>query len=412
MRKKNIKYNIILNSIGLGINAFSSLFYLIIVTRINGIDLAGYFTFGFSISTLFNIIGVYFGRIYQVTDNNNKYLDNDYFINRLITCLMMIIVFIVFVLFKKYNLTKSIIVLLLCLFRTFEAFSEILYGYYQKREELYKVGISLIIKNVFALLTFLIVDYLTNNLILSIISLNIIHILVIIFYDLKILKNIKINLSLINFSKQKLLLKEGFSPFILTFSILLLINMPRFIIDNNLNADMSTIFGILIMPATIISLVSQFCIHPFLNQISDYVRENKFKDLNKLVNKINFVLLLFGLFAIICAYLVGIPFLEFVYNIDLKDYLLSLIIILIGSIFYGLATIYSNVLVALRKINMQFYVYLIVSLLFYIICQILIVKYMIFGVTISYLISMFVLMLIMKIIFNSYIKNNNTNKEG
>lgn len=412
MRKKNIKYNIILNSIGLGINAFSSLFYLIIVTRINGIDLAGYFTFGFSISTLFNIIGVYFGRIYQVTDNNNKYLDNDYFINRLITCLMMIIVFIVFVLFKKYNLTKSIIVLLLCLFRTFEAFSEILYGYYQKREELYKVGISLIIKNVFALLIFLIVDYLTNNLILSIISLNIIHILVIIFYDLKILKNIKINLSLINFSKQKLLLKEGFSPFILTFSILLLINMPRFIIDNNLNADMSTIFGILIMPATIISLVSQFCIHPFLNQISDYVRENKFKDLNKLVNKINFVLLLFGLFAIICAYLVGIPFLEFVYNIDLKDYLLSLIIILIGSIFYGLATIYSNVLVALRKINMQFYVYLIVSLLFYIICQILIVKYMIFGVTISYLISMFVLMLIMKIIFNSYIKNNNTNKEG
>lgn len=404
--KKNIKYNIILNSIGLGINAFSSLFYLIMVTRMNGIKLAGYFTFGFSISTLFNIIGIYFGRIYQVTDNNNKYSDNDYFINRLITCFLMILTFFIFVLLKNYNSVKSIIVILLCLFRTFEAFAEILYGYYQKRDELYKVGISLIIKNVLSLLTFLLIDYFTNNLILSIISINIIHILVIIFYDFKILRIIKIDLFSVDLNKQKKILSEGFSPFILTFSILLLINMPRFIIDNNLSDDMSTIFGILIMPATIMTLISQFCLHPFLNQISDYVKKKKFKKLNKLVNKINFVLFLFGLFAIICAYLVGIPFLEFVYNIDLSNYLISLIIIISGSIFYGLATIYSNVLVALRKINMQFYIYLIVSLLFYIICKVLIVKYTILGVTISYLISMFILMLIMKFIFYKYIKNN------
>ena len=72
MINENTRKNTIWNIIGTTINAFSSLFFMIIVTRVNGVFDAGIFTFAFSTATMFNIIGVYAGRIYQVTDNDNN----------------------------------------------------------------------------------------------------------------------------------------------------------------------------------------------------------------------------------------------------------------------------------------------------------------------------------------------------
>ena len=57
--KNNLKKNFIWNLIGSTINSFTSLIFLIIVTRINGIEAAGIFTFAFSTACLFYIIGIY-----------------------------------------------------------------------------------------------------------------------------------------------------------------------------------------------------------------------------------------------------------------------------------------------------------------------------------------------------------------
>ena len=76
---KKFRKNTIWNMIGTGVNAFNSLFLMIIVTRINGVSLAGMFTFAFSTATLFNVIGVYAGRVYQVTDKD-KFNDKEYFV--------------------------------------------------------------------------------------------------------------------------------------------------------------------------------------------------------------------------------------------------------------------------------------------------------------------------------------------
>ena len=56
MINENTRKNTIWNIIGTTINAFSSLFFMIIVTRVNGVFDAGIFTFAFSTATMFNII--------------------------------------------------------------------------------------------------------------------------------------------------------------------------------------------------------------------------------------------------------------------------------------------------------------------------------------------------------------------
>ena len=128
---ENLKKNTVWNLIGTTINAFASLIFMIIVTRVNGISDAGIFTFGFSVATMFNIIGVYAGRIYQVTEKN-KISDKDFLYNRIISCIFMILISFAFIFINGYTFVKALVILLLCLLKMFEAFSDVIYGFLQK----------------------------------------------------------------------------------------------------------------------------------------------------------------------------------------------------------------------------------------------------------------------------------------
>ena len=165
----NIKKNTIWNIVGTTINAIASLIFMIIVTRINNVNEAGIFTFAFTCATLFNVIGTYAGRIYQVTEKK-EISNKDFLINRIISCVMMIIITTLFVIIKRYEINKIIIIFLLSIMKLLEAFCDVIYGFLQKSEKLYKVGISLTIKNIFGLALFLVIDLITKDLIASIIS--------------------------------------------------------------------------------------------------------------------------------------------------------------------------------------------------------------------------------------------------
>ena len=97
MSKDNmLKKNFIWNSLGSTIYSFTSLFFMIIVTRINGVNEAGIFTFAFANACFLQVIGTYAGRTYQVTENNKNITDNDYVYNRIISSVFMILIGILF----------------------------------------------------------------------------------------------------------------------------------------------------------------------------------------------------------------------------------------------------------------------------------------------------------------------------
>ena len=165
--KNNLKKNFIWNMIGTTFSSFNSLFFMIIVTRINGVNDAGIFTFAFSTACLFYVIGIYSGRTYQITDNDKKVTDSDYFYAKFLTCLLMLIVSLLFCIIRGYQLEKFMIIMELVLYKLCEAFSESTFAILQKKDELHKVGKSLFMKAICSLILFCIVDYWTRNLILS-----------------------------------------------------------------------------------------------------------------------------------------------------------------------------------------------------------------------------------------------------
>ena len=74
--KKLFLKNFIWNSLGTGINSFNSLFFLIIVTRVNDIQTAGIFSIAYATATILYTLAMYSGRSCQVTDIKNKIKDN------------------------------------------------------------------------------------------------------------------------------------------------------------------------------------------------------------------------------------------------------------------------------------------------------------------------------------------------
>lgn len=405
MNKANIKKNIIWNIVGTTLNAFNSLFFLIIATRINGVNDAGIFTFAFSTATLFNIIGVYSGRVYQVTDQTDA-TDKDFIISKILTCSIMLLVSILFVVINSYNIYKSLIILLLCFLKMLEAFFETIYAIYQKKEHLYNVGISLTLKSVLNLISFYILDKLTGNLVFSIIMMIIMYTIISIIYDLPILK--KTISQNINWQKDRvyLILKSGFSAFIISFLTLYLINSSKYIIDYLLLEKYQTIFGILLMPATVVLLFTQFLINPFLTTITNCIQNNDYKALKRIILKFLGVITIFGGFIILMAYFFGIPILELIYEIQLSSYKIGFIVILVGAVLYGMSSILSNILIAMRHLNVQLTIYIAVSVIITVIEYFLIKKCGVIGACYSYLIMTLIIFLLFLLITFIFIRRD------
>ena len=399
--ENNIKKNFIWNIIGVTINSFNSLLYLIIINKFNTKAEAGIFTFAFSLMSLFYILALYYTRVFQIS-NTNKIDDNRYIMCRMITSIFTIIVVFLLSIMNRYELYKTVIIMLLCLYRVIEAISDVFYGILHRNNELYKAGFSLTVKGVLSIVSFFIIDLLTKDVCLSIVGIIVSNLFIFLIYDLisskKYIDKFKVSFDI------KVILKKAFPIFVIAFISIYIVNFSKYILDGYDTDEMQNIFGILLLPATFMSLCSQYILNPFLTSLKEYRINKQTNEFLKLSRKIVYVLLLIGVFVLVVAFLIGIPVLNVLYSIDLFNYKFDFIIIIIGSILYSLANVYSSLLVILDKNYLQMFVYIFVSIISTISGFILIKKMLLRGASISYLLVMIILLIIYYAIYRHYME--------
>ena len=386
--KNKFKKNFLWNVIGMTCNCFNSLFFMILITRINSMDDAGIFTLSFSIACLVYYIGTYAGRVYQVTNVNDSITDSDFIIHRAITCVMMIFISLMYCFISGYSLYKFTVVILLCIYKSLEAFSDVLYGVVQKNNNLYQVGISLTIKSVFALILFVVVDIVTRNIIYSILFAILAWILVIVLYDFKNVNYVSKFKLHFNISSLRDIFKNGFFVFIINFLSSYIVNAPKYALDGRASNELQAIFGIILMPATIISLAGQYLLQPILNTMANFYSTGEKKEFNKIVFRALLLIVAFGVLCLLGAYVLGIPVLNILYSVDISDYKTHLLIIIFGAVLYSMSTLLSAALTTVRYTFVQFIVFGISSIIAFFLSRFLIVQYSIYGAALSYLITM------------------------
>lgn len=385
MKDNTFKKNFIWNMIGTTLNSFNSMFFMIIITRLNGTEDAGVFTLVFSIVCLLYNIGIYAGRTFQVTDTTGKYNETEYVIHRIMTVSLMFLVGAIYCTFKHFEPYKFALTMLLTFMKCLEAASDCLYGIMQKNDELYKSGFSLTIKAVGSLIAVFLINFLFQNLILSFIVVDILCFIVTLFYDIPSIhcylqKDYSIK-------KASTLFRSGFYAFAYYFLNVYLSNASKYALDGKVTSSEQAMFGIVLMPATLINLCAIYLLQPYINRLGLLYSENRVVEFRKAMKLIVIGCAGIGVIALICATLIGIPVLNLVYGVDLTNYLHALQIIIIGATLIATVTVLSTALTTFRNTKTQFIIYLIVSGIVLCISNVFVNRYGVNGGAYIYLVS-------------------------
>ncbi len=400
----NIKKNIVWNTIGVLTISSTSLLYTLILTHFCNLKDVGIFSFAFSFACMMITLASFGGRTIHITDSNNNNSNISYIITKYITVLITFLIVLIYIAIKSYSITKTTLIIILCLFKFFEEISDVYYGVLQKENYLYKVGIFQTVKSIINIILFTLIIVFSKNIILSsssILIVNILFALIIERHAAKTANNWKFE---IKTKEIKNILYQNFYVCFFTFLTSYIISSPKYAIDKYLIDDMQAIFNIILMPATFIYLLAGFILSPFMVEISKEIEKKEYDKSKKRVIKIISIILLLGIISLIGCYYCGIPILNIIYGIDLTAYKFGFLIIILGSIMYSISVAISTILIAYRELKIQTIISLVLSILSYLICNILVKKLSITGGCYAYLIVVSLRALIYIILFLSVIK--------
>lgn len=384
--------------LGATANAFTSLVFTMIVTFVNGTNDAGIFSYGFATAVILFCLANYITRPYQVTDVSGKFSDSDYIFVRVVTCLSAAIAAILFCIIRQYDTYKSTIIILMCLYRITEAFIETYYAIIQKRNLLYKVGISMFVRAIVGVAVFLFSDILTKNLVFASAMLIAVNIICFFVYDLPNTHKCNIEKSKTSAKVIKCLLQAGFFNFVLTILNSLIINISRYAIDEYETNVIQAIFGYIIMPATFMNLFGQYIIQPVLTTLSQGLKDKNYVLITGVIKKNIMILLLGGAVVFVAAYFLEVPVLSIVFGMDFSPYKTEMMIIILGSVMYALEVIISFVLISFRKTAVQAAVFSAITVLSAIFSFIQVKANGLLGAAATYTLSMFVLALTLAVV--------------
>jgi len=381
-----MKKDIIWNSLGTSAWSFLSLFLLIIVTRINGISDSGLFSFAFAVAMIMFTISCYGGRAYQVSDHKNSFSVDSYISLRLLTSTAVIFITVIFVLVNGYDWYKSLLIFLLVGQRVFDAIADVLYGILQKKNRLYISGKSLFYKSISSLVAFLAIDLYTSNLLLSALSLPVISLLFIFFYDIPHSKKVE------NFSMKprlteiKRILKSTFLPFSIALMGLIFVNLARYFIDIY-HPNLQGYFGIIAMPLSLVVLLFSFIYTPAILSLSDSYANKDFLSIRRYIGKITMITLTGTLLICVATYLFGVAFMQLLFGIEFSSYLLDIILVIIVGLAISLISLFTSIAIIARKLRTPAAIYLLSNILLSILCILLISPYGIRGAMIAFMVT-------------------------
>ena len=399
------KKDYIWNSIGSFLQSAISPILLIVITRLNGVGDSGLFSFAMSLSVVFWAISLWGGRTYQVSDAKKEFSSGDYIVVRFISSLIVAVFSISFCVLSGYDLIKTELIMVLVSFKILESIADSMYGVLQIHNRLYIVGISLTMKSVFGFILFTLVDILTKNIIYGALSIFIVNIAVVIFYDIPWMKHVEsVDLTKKNIMQAVKIMKKTAEVFVVVFLTMFSLNIPRYFLDKY-HYDQIGYFGIMAMPITLLTLFISFVLQPNVVNLSELLKKKKIKEFTKIVSKIYFITFTLGILFVISSYLIGVWVLNIVFGIDINNFRIDLTIMVIGAVANAFVSIYVNLLIILRRFKGQFYTLLVTNILAVVLSAYLIDRLAMLGSVLIFMIISFLQAIILLFIYKRSLKN-------
>ena len=403
------KKDYIWNSLGSLLQSAISPVLLIVITRLNGIDDSGLFSFAISLSVVFWAVSLWGGRTYQVSDIKREFSSGGYVAVRFVASLIVAISAVAFCFLNGYNTTKTGLIMILVTFKILESIADSLYGVMQIHHKLYIAGISLTMKAMLGFAAFMAVDIVTKNVIYGTLAILLINMLIIFLYDIlwvRRVETISISKKLCKeyITQAVVIMKRTSAVFVVVFLTMFSLNIPRYFLDKS-HPDQIGYFGIMAMPITLLGLFISFIIQPNVVNLSELLAKGKLKEFARIVGKINQITFGMGVLSVVLSYLIGVWMLNVIFGININNFRLDLTIMVIGAAANAFISIYVNLLIIMRRFKGQFYTLLLTDILAVAVSMCLIEQLAMLGSVLVFMLISFLQVALLLFIYKRSLKD-------
>ena len=347
----SVRKNIVWNSIGTFVMFFCQWLMMVLVVRLSGYADSGILSLSISCGNVFLIIAAFGVKTYQVSDVAGKYQAGQYYAAKIFSIALTLIVAIVWALVAAYEPIEKAAILLYALYIMVYSYADAVYGELQKKWRLDIAGISLCIRNIFVLILFCVLIYVTHNILIALIVMFVASLAVLFLYDLpQTRKSAEIPVRPDFAEKTGLfLLKECFPYAIYTFLHTLVLTVPKLAVRGFYDKEVLGIYAAVMAPVTVLQVAATFVINPVSTVLAIHLDNGHFKGLFKVMLKCILMLLGFLAGGILIAIFLGKFGLRILYGESITEYSYLLVPMVIVSVMTAFTILLGNLAVVLRN---------------------------------------------------------------
>ena len=362
--------NVIWNIAGSFAYAFASMVLSFLVIRMAGEEKGGIFSFGYSTLGQQLFIVAYFGlRPFQITDGAGESSFADYREHRNITCITALAAGAVFLTLMhglgRYSASKSTILLLLIIYKVIDGYADVYESEFQRQGSLYLTGKSNFFRTILSVSVFLITLAAFGNLLFSCAAAVAAQAAGVALFNLDVIRA----LPGVDWKRREGSTGDIFRKtavlFLSVFLDFYVFSAAKYAIDGRMDDASSGYFNLIFMPTSVIYLIANFVIRPFLTKLTALWSQKEYPSFLRELKTIGRVILGLTVLAVFGAAVLGKwalsvmeRFLGAGYGGSLTGYYGAFVIIVAGGGFYAMANLVYYALVIMRRQKVIFLVYL------------------------------------------------------
>ena len=377
---KTLKKDYLWNTIGSAVYALSAVVLSFLAMHFAGPEDGGIFGFGFSTFGQQMFIIAYFGiRPFHITDVKHEYSYEDYRRLRVLTSLAAVAAAALYLLFMlaagRYNSHKALIIFVLALYKIADGIADL----YESEG-------------------FAVVLVLTGQLLLACCTAVMVHAAAILFFRGYLRGRVLNGQSNGDLSSKdpgaanegggvtkqlqlmtpetKRLFAGTVRLFLSVFVDFYIFSASKYAIDLHLTDTDSGIFNVLFMPTSVIYLVANFIIRPYMTRLADIFENGDLPRFQKVVRFLSLNIVILAVLAAAGTLIVGryvLMLFELLLGSKYHGVLISrhwdFVQIIVGGCFYAITNLYYYVLVIMRQQKMIFFNYLCMAVVAYILTR-------------------------------------------
>jgi len=241
---------------------------------------AGNLNLAMSVSNFFVSIALYNIRYFQVSDIKNEYTDSEYTASRVISCVVSVLICIVFAVVADYSPVQRLVIIFYMLFRANEAFLDVFHGIDQQRGKMDYVGISMFFRGIAMITAFIILMWLFN-LLTAVIGLFAITVIVGLVYDFPRTKKLA-DFTSFTWKQVFSLLKRCFPLMLVLFTITTIGSYSRYSIERINGTEALGIYASVAAPTLIVQVAATPLLAPLANLFAGSIKEKNKKKFLKI----------------------------------------------------------------------------------------------------------------------------------